>query len=83
MYNNNLAAFGIAKIFTGHSDVTGIIATLNAGKVSKHYLVLDVGLVQLYFYGCMCMSLAKAVFSQFHICFILTAVCRCMCKQFY
>ena len=64
MYNNNLAAFGIAKIFTGHSDVTGIIATLNADKVSKHYLVLEVGLVQLYFYGCMCMSLAiaKAVF---------------------
>ena len=82
MYNNNLAAFGIAKIFTGHSDVTGMIATLNADKVSKHYLVQPVGLIQLYFSGvCVCHS-QRQFFRNF-ICFILTAVCGCMCKQFY
>ena len=65
MYNNNLAAFGIAKIFTGHSDVTGMIATLNADKVSKHYLVLDVGLIQLYFSGvCVC-HLQRQFFRNF------------------
>ena len=65
MYNNNLAAFGIAKIFTGHSDVTGMIATLNADKVSKHYLVSDVGPIQLYFSGvCVC-HLQRLFFSNF------------------
>ena len=65
MYKNNLAAFGIAKIFTGHSDVTGMIATLNADKVSKHHLDLDVRLIQLYFSGvCVC-HLQRQFFRNF------------------